>query len=139
MCYTVVEAWLARDQERMLPISVDIQSEAIHAQSEVYFRKLRDRREECEDFYRFVERLGRLYQIIHKGPRQGEPEINHFVIEGELDADTERMLKRCRNDAVLRWLPGNKQKGKADERRDAWQLHPRYTPFFDISWRRKKC
>lgn len=139
LCYAIVEQWLARDEARCLPIAVDIQNQAIHAQSEVYFRKLRDRREEAgEDFYQFVERLGRLFQIIHKGPRQGEPEINHFFIEGEPDADTERMLKRCRNDAVLRWLPGNKQKGKADEHRDAWQLHPRYAPFFDISWRRKK-
>lgn len=138
LCYAIVEQWLARDNDRTLPIAVNVQDAAIHTQSEVYFRKLRDRREDSDDFYRFVQRLGRLFQIIHKGPRQGEPEINHFSIDGEVDADTECMLRRCRNDAILRWLPGNKQKSKADEHKDAWQLHPRYAPFFDISWRRKK-
>lgn len=136
--YAIIENWLAHDPDRLLPIAVNIQSNAIHTQSETYFRKLRDQREQSRNLYLFVERLGRLFQIIHKGPRQGEPEINHFVIEGEVSEKTDAMLKHCRNDAVLRWLPGNKQKGKADERRDAWQLHPRYAAFFDISWRRKK-
>lgn len=139
LCYAIIEKWLAMDDERKsLPIDAEIQDAAIHEQSETYFRALRERRNDNEDYHRFVERLGRLFEIIHKGPRQGEPEINHFVIEGELDEDSEKSLKLCRNEAVLRWLPGNKQKDKADLQRDAWQLHPRYTPHFNISWRRKK-
>jgi hypothetical protein len=139
LCYAIIEKWLAMDDEKKsLPIDSEIQDAAIHEQSETYFRALRERRNDNEDYHRFVERLGRLFEIIHKGPRQGEPEINHFVIEGELDEDSEKSLKLCRNEAVLRWLPGNKQKDKADLQRDAWQLHPRYTPHFNISWRRKK-
>ncbi len=138
LCHAIIEKWLATDEQKFLPIDVEMQNAAIHEQSETYFRALRERRNDNENYHRFVERLGRLFEIIHKGPRQGEPEINHFVIEGELDSVTEKSLRMCRNEAVLRWLPGNKQKGKADEQRDAWQLHPRYTPYFDISWRRKK-
>lgn len=137
LCYAIIEAWLASD-EQTLPIAVDIQNTAIHKQSETYFRALRERHNGDEDYYRFVQRLGRLFEIIHKGPRQGEPEINHFIIEGELDPESEKSLNQCRKEAVLRWLQGNKQKSKADHQRDAWQLHPRYTPYFDISWRRKK-
>lgn len=138
LCNAIVDAWLADDESKTLPITVAIQDAAIHDQSETYFRALRDHRNVDEDYRRFVERLGRLFELIHKGPRQGEPEINHFIIEGELDEKTEKALKYCRNEAILRWLPGNKQKGKADEQKDAWQLHPRYTPKFNISWRRKK-
>jgi len=138
LCYTIIENWLATDEHKCLPINVEIQNTAIHAQSETYFRALCERRNDDENYHRFVERLGRLFEIIHKGPRQGEPEINHFVIEGELDLASEKSLKLCRNEAVLRWLPGNKQKDKVDLQRDAWQLHPRYTPHFNISWRRKK-
>ena len=138
LCYAIVEQWLAKDDTRTLPISPAIQSDAIHAQSEVYFRRLVERGQDIGQIHRFVERIGRLFEIIHKSPRQSEPEINHFKIEGQLEPAVETMLRRCRADAVLRWLPGNKQKSLADERRDAWQLHPRYAPYFSISWRRKK-
>lgn len=138
LCYAIIENWLAEDSARKLPISAEIQNNAIHSQSEAYFRALRERLNGQLDFHRFVERLGRLFEIIHKGPKQGEPEINHFIIDGELDKESDAFLNQCRAEAVLRWLPGNKQKGKSDQQQDAWQLHPRYTPHFDISWRRKK-
>lgn len=138
LCCAIIETWLAEDNDRILPISSEIQNYAIHTQSETYFRALRDRLNGPLNFHRFVERLGRLFEIIHKGPKQGEPEINHFIIDGELDKESENFLSQCRAEAVLRWLPGNKQKGKSDQQQDAWQLHPRYTPHFEISWRRKK-
>jgi MinD-like ATPase involved in chromosome partitioning or flagellar assembly len=137
LCYAIIENWLANG-EQALPIAFEIQNAAIHNQSETYFRALRERHNGQEDYYRFVQRLGKLFKIIHKGPRQGEPEINHFIIDGELDEVSEVLLNQCRKESVLRWLQGNKQKGKADHQKDAWQLHPRYTPYFDISWRRKK-
>ena len=139
LCYAIVERWLAEGgSSQGLPISADIQNEAIHTQSEVYFRKLVETGEDVGQIYRFVQRLGRVFEIIHKGPLQSEPEINHFKIKDEVGPEVSEILKRCRREAVLRWLPGNKQKSLADEQRDAWQLHPRYTPHFNISWRRKK-
>ena len=138
LCYAIVEHWLARGDDRRLPIDTAVQSAAIHAQSKTYFRKLVEKGQDAGQIHRFVQRLGRLFEMVHKSPRQSEPEINHFKIRGEADSDTEAMLRRCRTDAVLRWLPGNKQKSLADDQRDAWQLHPRYTPHFNISWRRKK-
>ncbi|WP_445371679.1 tyrosine-protein kinase family protein [Methylomonas sp. HW2-6] len=137
LCYAIIEEWRANDHKLSLPISIEIQSAAIHKQSDTYLRGLRDRRN-GQDFYRFVERLGRLFEIIHKGPRQGEPEINHFSINGDISKELDDFIKNCRIEAILRWLPGNKQKSKSDQQKDAWQLHPRYTPKFDISWRRKK-
>ncbi len=138
LCYAIIEQWLASGEDKPLPIATDIQNRAIHDQSESYFRKLVEKGQDVGQIHRFVERLGRLFEIIHKGPRQSEPEINHFKLKDEADEETFAMLRRCRTDAVLRWLPGNKQKSLADEQRDAWQIHPRYTPHFNISWRRKK-
>lgn len=138
LCYIIIEQWLASEKKHSLPIPANIQNNAIHMQSETYFRRLVEKGQDVGQIHRFVQRLGRLFEIIHKGPRQSEPEINHFKIEGELLPKVESILRRCRTDAVLRWLPGNKQKSLADERRDAWQLHPRYAPHFNISWRRKK-
>ncbi|MES9901966.1 MAG: hypothetical protein ABW168_04680, partial [Sedimenticola sp.] len=138
LCYAIIENWLARGDQRHLPIDTAIQSQAIHAQSETYFRKLVEKGQDASQIHRFVQRLGRLFEVIHKGPRQSEPEINHFKVMGEIDQEVDAMLQRCRTDAVLRWLRGNKQKSLSDEQRDAWQLHPRYAPHFNISWRQKK-
>ena len=138
LCYAIVEQWLASGEGQELPIATDIQNRAIHGQSETYFRKLVETGQDAGQIHRFVERLGRLFEIIHKGPRQSEPEINHFTLRGEPDNDVDEALQCCRTDAVLRWLPGNKLKSLPDKRRDAWQLHPRYAPYFNISWRRKK-
>lgn len=138
LCYAVVETWLASGEQRALPIGTEIQSSAIHNQSDVYFRKLVEKGQDAGQIHRFVQRLGRFFEVIHKGPLQSEPEINHFKLKGEIDSETRALMRRCRTDAVLRWLPANKQKNLSDDQRDSWQLHPRYAPHFGISWRRKK-
>lgn len=138
LCYTIIEKWLATGDEHKLPISTNIQNSAIHDQAETYFRQLEVKGKNADQIHRFVERLGRLFEIIHKSPRQSEPEINHFKINGRLDDESNKFLKCCRAEAVLRWLPGNKAKRLADEHKDAWQLNPRYAPNFNISWRRIK-
>lgn len=139
LCYIIIEKWLATEDGHKLPISTKIQDFAIHDQAETYFRQLEVKGQNADQVHRFVERLGRLLEIIHKSPRQSEPEINHFKIIGKLDDESKKFLKCCRAEAVLRWLPGNKTKKLADEHKDAWQLNPRYAPNFNISWRRKKC
>jgi len=136
LCHAILERWLRDSPDHRVPIDPMLQSDAICDQSEVYLRKLRGQSE--PSILRLVDRLGRLFEIIHKGPRQGEPEINHFVISDEPDSDILELLRRCRAEGILRWLPGNKQKSRSDAHRDAWQLHPRYAPAFNISWRRKK-
>jgi len=136
LCHAVLERWLAEVPDHQVPIDPLLQSDAICDASDVYLSKLRNQSE--PRIVSLVDRLGRLFEIIHKGPRQGEPEINHFVVNDELDAEMIGLLRQCRADGILRWLPGNKQKSRHDAHRDAWQLHPRYAPAFNISWRRKK-
>ncbi len=138
LCYAIVERWFSDDPDQSLPIATEIQNRAIRSQSTTYFRKLTEQGQHGDCLSTFVERLGRLFEVLHKGPRQSEPEINHFQIADEPDTETEAMLQRCREEAILRWLPGNKQKSSSDQQRNAWQLHPRYAPFFNVSWRRKK-
>jgi len=136
LCHAILERWLADVPDHRMPIDPLLQSDAICDASEVYLRKLRGQSE--PRIVRLVDRLGRLFEIIHNGPRQAEPEVNHFVISDELDAEIQGLLHQCRAEEILLWLPGNKQKSLADAHRDAWQLHPRFAPAFHISWRRKK-
>jgi len=136
LCHAILERWLANAPDHKTPIDPPLQSDAICDASKVYLRKLRG--QSNTRVVNFVDRLGRLFEVIHKGPRQGEPEINHFVIKDEPGVELMKLLSQCRAEGILRWLPGNKRKSRHDAHLDAWQLHPRYAPAFNISWRRKK-
>ena len=141
LCFVICEAW--REQTKadvsLLPISPDIQSQAIHEQSDLYFQRLRDSNvDEDVQRRRLVERLGNLFADIHKSPRQSKPEVSHFSPKVSLDRDSEDCLRACRQENLLRWLPSNKQKSSSDYLPDSYQLNPRYAPHFGISWRIKK-
>ena len=141
LCFAICEAWREQTKanELLLPISPNTQSQAIHEQSDLYFQRLRDSNvDEDVQQRRLVERLGNLFAAIHKSPRQGEPEINHFSPKSSLDKNSEACLRACRQENLLRWLPSNKQKSSSDYLPDSYQLNPRYAPHFGISWRIKK-
>ena len=141
LCFAVCEEWQRSTggYPAQLPINIEIQTKAIHAQSDLYFQRLcNSNLKEDRQRRRVVERLGNLFAAIHKSPRQGEPEINHFSPKDYLNIATEKCLSDCRQDNLLRWLPSNKQKSSSDYLPDAYQLNPRYAPHFGISWRIKK-
>lgn len=137
--YEIFEEWIKiKQEERRLPFSSELQNECIVKLSRTYFKKL-DRFHPTKDqLNRVVERLGNLFAAIHKSPRQGEPEINHFSADGDLDEKTMDYLKLCRQVNVLRWLPSNKQKSSSDYLPDSFQINPCFAPNFRISWRKKK-
>ena len=90
------------------------------------------------DLQRLIERLGRVFEALHRSSVQSEPEQNHFKLKGEVSERSEKVLRVAYQAAALRRLDENKQKSLADVRGDVWQLHPRFAPMFSISWRRKK-
>ena len=137
--YAIFEEWIkSKQEERQLPFSSELQNKCISELSRTYFKKLDRFRSTKDQLNRVVERLGNLFAAIHKSPRQGEPEINHFSADGDLDEETMDYLKLCRQQNVLRWLRSNKQKSSSDYLPDAFQINPCYAPNFRISWRKKK-
>ena len=135
--YAIFEEWI-KQGERELPFSHELQNRCIQDMSRTYFKKLDRFRPTDNQLNRLVERLGNLFAAIHKSPRQGEPEINHFSADGDLDDETMKHLKICRQENLLRWLRSNKQKSSSDYLPDAFRLNPCFSPNFGISWRRKK-
>ncbi len=136
--YAIFAEWIKNNEEKKLPFSYQLQNRCIHDLSETYFRKLDRFRPTETRLNRLIERLGNLFTAIHKSPRQGEPEINHFSTNGDLDNETLKHLQICRQENLLRWLPSNKQKSSSDYLPDAFQINPCFAPNFGISWRRKK-
>ena len=136
--YAIFAEWIKDEEERKLPFSYQLQNHCIHDLSKTYFRKLDRFRPTDNQLNRLVERLGNLFAAIHKSPRQGEPEINHFSTNGDLENKTLEYLKICRRENLLRWLSSNKQKSSSDYLPDAFEINPCFAPNFGISWRRKK-
>jgi len=135
--YAIFEKW-TEPEERQMPISSKLQNDCIHALSNVQFKNLHRFRPTQNRLDRLVERLGNLFEAIHKSPRQGEPEINHFSARSDLEEDTRQYLKECRRENLLQWMSSNKQKSSSDYLPDAFVLNPRFAPHFNISWRKKK-
>lgn len=137
--YAIVELWW-ESGEKILPISTKVQTEAIRKRSESYFRKMKVELPEESKIPNFIERLGSLFQAMHKSPKQSEPEINHFVIRsGDISEQVSQVLKNAKQENFIRGIPGNKKKGEKDSYQEAYQISPRFVPFFKISWRRKKA
>lgn len=141
-CHAIVAEWLASPQ-RSLPIPWGTQDEAIRRQSRILRGNLYSASRSTTEVNLFLERLGRLFELAHKSPRQSEPEINHFAIKGEAaDAEgreiLEKWLRAAWYEGVLRQLPGNKQKSLQEARGVDWQIAPWLAPLFNLSTRRKK-
>lgn len=138
--YAIFEEWIIKveKEKRRLPFSSELQNKCISESSRTYFKKLDRFRPTEKQLNRLVERLGNLFAAIHKSPRQGEPEINHFSANGDLDEKTMEYLKLCLQENLLRCLPSTKQKSSSDYLPDAFQINPCFAPNFGISWRKKK-
>jgi hypothetical protein len=148
LCFAIVEKWLQKDIARVLPISVEIQNEAIRELAQFYQDDLRGKPRFAEQMLNVVQRLGRIFEAAHRSPKQSQFEVNHFSIEGNIQQSSENieynssllsnLLRECRMENVLLRRPGNKQKSLADDRLDDWLLHPSFAPLFNISVRHKK-
>jgi cellulose biosynthesis protein BcsQ len=137
-CFSIIEEWIA-EGSMALPIPVSIQTRAIRSKSDEY-RKLICSGDSpfANEMLGFADRIGQLFSAIHRGPKQKEPEVNHFHIDGNISDKAGDFLKQCYMGEVLRRIPERKQKDMATEKRDSWQIHPRLAPCYGISWRLKE-
>lgn len=144
-CRAIVDAWIAAANDDgtapVLPVPVEIQNRAIRARAQFYIDDLRGKPRWAGQMLNLVKRLGNIFEAAHASPRQSQFEINHFSIadyDPARHSELEKWLRECRMENVLLRRPGNKQKSLADDRLDDWVLHPCFTPYFNISPRRKK-
>lgn len=138
LCFAIIEKWLAKG-DLALPISVGIQSEALKDRADQYRSLIRSSDSAYANrMVDFADRLGALLGVINQGPKQSEPEVNHFLIHGDVSSEVADFLEKCYLEEVLRRVPERKNKSSSDSRKDSWQLHPRLAPLYTYSWRLKK-
>jgi hypothetical protein len=89
----------------------------------------------------FIYNIGHIFEFSHMRKTQSESEINHFSIRGgfsSLDEEDVKFLSEAEKWGVLYQEKSTKGKDKSNPDNSDWILNPIYSPFFFISYRKKK-
>lgn len=89
----------------------------------------------------FVLRLGSIFALAHRKPTQSEPEQSHFSIEGgvkPLTQDEIQFLKEASKWSVLNQEEETKRKNADKVTSFEYVLNPIYSPYFNITYRKKR-
>lgn len=89
----------------------------------------------------FIYNLGHIFEFSHMRKTQSESEVNHFSIKGgfsSLNDDDAKFLSEAEKWGVLYQEKSTKNKDKSSRDNSDWILNPIYSPFFFISYRKKR-
>ena len=122
-------------------ISVEMQSEAARQVSADLLPEIRSFGPEGNNLHTFVLRIGSLFSLAQQSPSQSEPERSHFSIQGgesELDEHTMLFLAEAVKWSVLFEEKGTKKKSTTEAEGIEYVLNPIYSPYFHISYRKRR-
>ncbi|WP_018623044.1 hypothetical protein [Spirosoma luteum] len=92
--------------------------------------------------HKFIVRLGMYFAVQQRNPSQSEPEQNHFSIKnGISNLEIRSFISECIKWSVLYEVKLTKRKGGSrnpEIEESEYTLNPIYTPYFDISFRKKR-
>lgn len=86
--------------------------------------------------YKFVYRLGSIFEHCRNNITQSEPEQNHFSILGDLFEDEQSFIKELNKWSVI--YEEKLTKSKNGEAGIEYILNPIYSSYFNISFRKKR-
>jgi len=125
-----------------ISIPITIQAEAARIASDNLLSEVEKFGNKGQALKRMAYRLGKLFQIAQKRKTQSEPEINHFSITDENKAlareQIEELLSEGNIWSVVYTQRDTKNKSSSDRKTLDYILNPIYSPYFGISYRRKR-
>lgn len=128
---TIVEIW---------KITVENQAQAAKQASTTFLNEIKTFGRYGNQLHTFTHRLGTLFSLAHKIPKQSEPEQNHFsIVEGsERKEEVSLILNEAIKWSVLFEQKSTKKKSNSDPDFKDFILNPIYSPYFHISYRKKR-
>ena len=140
LCYKALEIAEQRDED-VAVISIATQCRAAYDAADQLIREIKTFGQYGEQLRIFVLRLGSVFRALQASPAMSEPEQNQFTINSghraldkkELDFITEAIKY-----AILVEQIETKTKGSVGTDIIDYQLNPIYSPYFQISYRRKR-
>lgn len=116
-------------------------TQAARATSEKFLELLPTCGSKGKSLHRVVYRMGELFSKLQKKESQSENEVNHFTISGgfpDLNEDELELIRELEKYKAVKLRLGTKTKDKENSRGVDIKLSPNFSPFFGISYRRKK-
>ncbi len=127
--------------KRIKKVSIEQQAEAARSASSEFLLQVKHCGPKGNQLYIFVLRIGELFKLAQLRPSQSETEINHFSVDGGLkttDKDLLDFFDEALKYSVLIDVEGTKQKSIDDFEPRDYVLNPIFSPYFHISFRRKR-
>jgi hypothetical protein len=122
-------------------VPVDVQADAARQVSADLLPEVRSFGPEGNNLHAFLLRLGSLFSLSQHSPTQSEPERTHFGIVGgdtEIDEQVSSFLSEAVKWSVLFEEKGTKKKDTSDADTIEYVLNPIYSPYFHISYRKRR-
>lgn len=139
LCNAAVKRW-ENSQEAFI-IDIDTQALAVRSASEDILNEAPSYGRMGSRLRAFIYNLGHIFEYSQMRRTQSEPEVNHFSIKGgysNLDEDDIKFLSEAEKWGVLYKEKSTKEKDKSNPDSVEWILNPVYSPFFVISYRKKR-
>ncbi|HEJ2935017.1 hypothetical protein [Pseudomonas aeruginosa] len=140
LCYKALEIADLKD-EGGVSISIETQSRAAYEAADQLIREIKTFGQFGEQLRIFVLRLGSIFRALQATPTMSEPEQNQFTINSgqrALNNEELRFLGEAMKYAILVEQLETKTKGAVGSDIIDYQLNPIYSPYFQISYRRKR-
>jgi hypothetical protein len=123
------------------PVPPEEQAEAARQASAALLREVKSFGRKGNQLHNFVFRLGTLFMLSHQRPTLSESEQSHFTIlrgTSDLSEEDHEFFREALKWSVLYEHKGTKKKSEQEPETIEYVLNPIYTPFFHISYRKKR-
>jgi len=141
LCHKSINRSSAIGRKLSDPIPPDLQAAAARQASAAFLGEVRSFGPYGNQLYTFALRLGSLFALAHQRPTQSESEQSHFSIGGgssDLTSEDTRFLREATKWSVLFEHKVTKKKQAHLPETAEYVLNPIYSPYFHISYRKRK-
>jgi len=121
-------------------ISIEDQAQAAEQASINFLNEIKTFGRYGNQLHTFINRLGALFNLAQRNPKQSEPEQNHFaIVEGNNEnPEVNTLLDEAIKWSVLFEEKSTKKKSPSDPDFSEYIMNPIYAPYFKISYRKKR-
>ena len=138
LVYKAFTEHLLKDKDLQSKISAELQTDVA---KQIGIKNLEQLEGICKEGSRIIRMLlgmGRLFEMKAKAYEAGAPEVNQFQIEGiEQKEEIQSLITAAVHNLAIERMPDNKRAGY-ETRAYSYNIHPIFSPFFVISYRRKR-
>ncbi len=138
LVYKILEKQIREHGDLATSISYKIQTEAAIEIGKKNLRELERLHEQGTKVVKLLNALGRLFSTLAAKEAPKAPEVNQFVINGRVNNELRELLTASIMNLAITRETENKLNKISEVSDDLYSIHPIYSPYYVISYRRKR-